>query len=170
MNDQSMPESLVLMRETVGPDDVDAVHRLVRETGYFSAEEVDIAAELVSERLEKGADSGYEFIMAEEGGMLVGYSCFGRIPCSTVSWDLYWIAVAPHQQGSGLGRRILELTERRIAEHGGTAVYAETSGRPQYVSTRAFYEKRGYDTGAVFEDFYAPGDAKYVFVKRLTPR
>jgi len=169
MNPQPTPESRILIRETVRPDDVEAVRGLVRATGFFSPEEVDIAAELVSERLEKGPDSGYEFIVAESGGKMQGYSCFGRIPCSIVSWDLYWIAVDCDQQGSGLGRRILDLTELRIAENGGMAVYAETSGRAQYVGTRAFYEKRGYDTGAVFEDFYGPGDAKYVFVKRLVP-
>ena len=104
---------------------------------------------------------------AEVEGRLAGYSCYGRIPCSEVSWDLYWIAVAPEQQGSGLGRRILDLTEQRIAAAGGLAVYAETSGRGQYAPTRAFYERCGYATGAVFADFYAAGDAKHVFVKRL---
>ena len=157
----------VTWREEVRPADVEAVRALVAATGFFSAEEVAIAAELVAERLEKGAASGYEFVIAERNGALAGYSCYGQIPCSTVSWDLYWIAVAPGGQGSGLGRRILALSERRIAEAGGLACYAETSGRDLYVPTRAFYQRTGYDTAAVFEDFYGPGDAKYVFVKRF---
>lgn len=154
-------------REEVRPGDEEAVGALVAATGFFSAEEVAIAAELVAERLQKGPASGYEFILAEKDGRLAGYSCYGLIPCSTVSWDLYWIAVDPATQGSGLGRRILAMTEERIAAAGGLACYAETSGREQYVPTRAFYERTGYATGAVFEDFYGPGDAKYVFVKRL---
>ena len=156
------------LRETVAPADVEAVRDLVAATGFFSAEEVAIAAELVAERLEKGRASGYEFVMADRDGRLAGYSCYGLIPCSTVSWDLYWIAVAPDTQGTGLGRRILALTEQRMAEAGGLACYAETSGRAQYEPTRAFYGRTGYDTGAVFPDFYGPGDAKYVFVKRLS--
>jgi len=169
MSGKRLSLNQIKIRENVRAEDVEAVRGLVQATGFFSAEEVDIAAELVAERLEKGPASGYEFIVAEIDGVMEGYSCFGRIPCSTVSWDLYWIAVNPDQQGSGLGRRILELTEQRIMENDGVAVYAETSGRPQYASTRGFYEKRGYDTGAVFEDFYGRGDAKYVFVKRLAP-
>lgn len=161
------PETNFTIREEVQPDDVQAVRDIVAATGFFSTEEIIIAAELVAERLDKGPASGYEFVLAEQDGRLVGYSCYGLIPCSTVSWDLYWIAVAPGGQNSGLGRKILDLTERRIAEAGGLAVYAETSGRPQYVPTRAFYERCGYDTGAVFADFYAPDDAKYVFVKRV---
>ncbi len=165
INSTSSPQPVI--RETVGAADPEALRGLVAATGFFNPEEVAIAAELVDERLAKGPDSGYEFIMAEVDGRLAGYSCYGRIPCSEVSWDLYWIAVAPEQQGSGLGRRILALTEQRIAAAGGLAVYAETSGRGQYAPTRAFYERCGYATGAVFEDFYAAGDAKYVFVKRL---
>jgi ribosomal protein S18 acetylase RimI-like enzyme len=160
-------ETTIVLREEVRADDVQAVRNIVDSTGFFSAEEVAIAAELVSERLEKGAESGYEFVMAERDGQLVGYSCYGLIPCSTVSWDLYWIAVSPEGQGGGLGRQILDLTEQRVAGKGGLNLYAETSGRDLYVPTRAFYQSRGYETGAVFLDFYAPGDAKYVFVKRV---
>ena len=139
----------------------------MRATGFFSEEEIAIAAELATERLEKGAASGYEFLFADDGDRLVGYSCYGLIPCSTVSWDLYWIAVHPDQQGSGLGRRLLRETEARVREAGGLALYAETSGKAQYVSTRAFYEKSGYETAGVFEDFYAVGDAKYTYCRRL---
>lgn len=160
----------VTFRESVRPADVEAVRGIVAATGFFSDEEIAIAAELVQERLDKGAASGYEFVFAEVGGVVKGYSCYGLIPCSTVSWDLYWIAVDPDQQGSGLGRRILKMTEDKIATAGGLAVYAETSGRAQYVPTRAFYERTGYATGAVFADFYGPGDAKYVFVKRVGER
>lgn len=161
------PDTTILIREEVRPQDVQAVRDIVHSTGFFSAEEVAIAAELVAERLEAGDASGYEFVMAERDGQLLGYSCYGLIPCSTVSWDLYWIAVAPGGQGEGLGRRILDLTEQRVAEKGGLTLYAETSGRDLYVPTRAFYERRGYRTGAVFPDFYAPDDAKYVFCKRV---
>jgi ribosomal protein S18 acetylase RimI-like enzyme len=156
------------LRDEVRPADVEAIRELVAGTGYFDAGEVAIAAELAQERLARGADSGYEFLFAERDGRLLGYSCYGLIPCSSVSWDLYWIAVAADAQGGGLGRRILRLTEERVAAAGGLAVYAETAGREQYQPTRAFYRRCGYTVAAVFEDFYAPGDAKYTFVKRLT--
>lgn len=155
------------LRDEVRPGDVAAVRALVTGTGFFNDEEIDIAAELVQERLDRGAASGYEFLLAEQGGKLVGYSCYGLIPCSSVSWDLYWIAVDASMQGGGFGRRLLDLTEQRVQAAGGLAVYAETSGRDQYEPTRAFYRRCGYQVAAVFEDFYAAGDAKYFFVKRL---
>lgn len=154
-------------RDQVLPTDVEAVRDLVRATGYFNDEEVAIAAELVAETLTRGDEAGYSYLFAEEGGRVVGYSCYGLVPCSTVSWDLYWIAVHPSQQGAGLGRRLLRETERRVRAAGGLALYAETSGKPQYASTRAFYEKSGYATAGVFADFYALGDAKYTYCVRL---
>jgi ribosomal protein S18 acetylase RimI-like enzyme len=157
----------VNLREETLPADVEAVRDLIAATGFFNAEEVSIAAELVEERLLRGPESGYEFLFAEREGSLIAYSCFGRIPCTQASWDLYWIAVHPQAQGTGLGRRLLQMTEDRVSALGGGAVYAETSGRSQYAPTRAFYTSCGYATAAVFEDFYAPGDAKYVFLKKL---
>jgi GNAT superfamily N-acetyltransferase len=156
-----------VVRDGVQPADMEAVRDLVAATGFFNAEEVGIAAELVAERLQRGLDSGYEFLFAERAGRLLAYSCFGRIPCTLASWDLYWIAVHPDAQGTGLGRRLMQETEKRVHSLGGTAVYAETSGRAQYAPTRAFYTHCGYGTAAVFDDFYAPGDAKHVFVKKL---
>lgn len=162
-----MTDAASAFRDQVQLSDVEAVRDLVRDTGYFNDEEVAIAAELVAETLARGDEAGYSFLLAEAGGRVVGYACYGLVPCSTVSWDLYWIAVHPSQQGSGLGRRLLRETERRVREAGGLALYAETSGKAQYISTRAFYEKSGYATAGVFEDFYAVGDAKYTYCMRL---
>lgn len=162
-----MTDAASTFRDQVRPSDVEAVREMVRATGYFNDDEVAIAAELVAETLARGDEAGYSYLFAEVDGRVVGYSCYGLVPCSSVSWDLYWIAVHPSQQGSGLGRRLLRETERRVREAGGLALYAETSGKAQYVSTRAFYEKSGYATAGVFEDFYAVGDAKYTYCMRL---
>jgi ribosomal protein S18 acetylase RimI-like enzyme len=154
-------------RDVVLASDVEAVRALVAATGYFNDEEVAIAAELVAESLVRGAEAGYEYLFADVDGRVVGYSCYGLVPCSSVSWDLYWIAVHPDQQGGGLGKRLLRETEERVRRAGGLALYAETSGKAQYVSTRAFYERSGYETAGVFEDFYAVGDAKYTYCRRV---
>ena len=160
----------IQFRTELDASDPDAVRALVLSTGFFSPEEVAVAVELVQERLGKGEASGYRFLFAERGGLMLGYTCFGLIPLTRSSHDLYWIVVHPHSQGAGLGRQLLAMTERAIATAGGTVVYAETSSRPQYEPTRAFYLKCGYRIAAEIADFYAPGDGKVVFEKRLTPQ
>lgn len=149
--------------------DSDAVRALVQATGFFSAEEVDVAVELVDEAGTKGSAAGYEFVFADApgDGALLGYACFGPIPATASSYDLYWIVVAPNQQGRGLGRKLIREAERAAAGMGATRMYVDTSGRGQYAPTRAFYEAAGYHRAAVLEDFYAPGDAKVIYAKDL---
>jgi acetoin utilization deacetylase AcuC-like enzyme/GNAT superfamily N-acetyltransferase len=155
-------------REAVGPDDVERIRRLVAVTGFFSSEEIDIAAELVQERLRTGNASGYHFLLVEHYGRLAGYTCYGPIPATRSSFDVYWIAVHPDYQRRGLGRRLLQETEKRIAKAGGSRIYVDTSQRVQYASTRAFYESCGYRLESVLSDFYAPGDGKVIYCKSLT--
>ncbi|MHB8910452.1 MAG: GNAT family N-acetyltransferase [Syntrophales bacterium] len=154
-------------REEPRPGDPEAVGRLVRATGFFSEEEEEIAIELVEERLAKGEPSGYFFLFAEEEGRLLGYTCFGPIPGSVHSWDLYWIAVDPNGQGRGLGKNLMAASERIMAGRGARRIYADTSSRSQYEPTRAFYLSCGYVQEAFIEDFYATGDGKVIFVKPL---
>jgi D-alanine-D-alanine ligase len=162
-----MDGTRIRYREEVRPEDREAVGRLVRATGFFSEEEAEIAVELVDERLAKGEASGYFFLFAEEEGRLAGYACFGPIPGSLHSYDLYWIAVEPNEQGRGLGRKLLDASEGIMARHGARRVYADTSSRPQYEPTRTFYLACGYLREAFLADFYAPGDGKVIFVKAL---
>ena len=154
-------------RYRVTPGDRERVRAIVESTGFFNAEEVDIAVELVDERLARGSASGYEFVFAECDGDTVGYACFGRVPLTQSSFDLYWIAVRPGQQRSGLGRAILEDVHRQVGKLGGQRVYADTSGRDQYAPTRAFYKGMGYAQAAFLPDFFGPGDAKVVFVNAV---
>jgi len=157
----------VTFRESLVPEDGQRVRRLVDITGFFHPDEVGVAEELVRERLEKGEASGYHFIMADHYGRLAGYVCFGPIPCTASSYDLYWIAVHPDFQGRGLGRQLLVESERRIKAAGGSRIYVDTSQRVQYAITRAFYESCGFRLETVLKDFYAVGDGKAIYCKSL---
>ena len=44
---------------------------------------------------------------------------------------------------------------------------AETSGTPDYESTRKFYSGMGYAQEATIKDFYAEGDDLAIFIKRF---
>jgi ribosomal protein S18 acetylase RimI-like enzyme len=156
-----------VFRGDVRAGDAAAVRELVHATGFFSEEEVAVAQELVDAFISYGPDSTYRFVFAEAREGLRGYTCYGRIPLTRSSFDLYWIAVRPECQGVGLGRRLIELTEAAVRGDGGTQLFADTSSRPRYLPTRAFYRRLGYEPAAEFADFYAPGDNKIVYSKRL---
>jgi ribosomal protein S18 acetylase RimI-like enzyme len=153
------------LREAPRPDDPARVEELIRASGFFNQEEVEVAGSLIRERQEKGPASGYELLFLDEGPALRGYTCYGQIPGAPGRWDLYWIAVDPAQRGLGLGRALLRETERRIAAAGGVRIYVETGGRAQYAPTRAFYLACGYREEARLRDFYADGDDKVIYVR-----
>ncbi len=147
--------------------DLARVREIVEATGFFSGEEAAVAVELLDDRLARGPASDYRFLFAEEDGRVAAYATYGRTPLTRGSWDLYWIAVDPAAQGHGVGKALIAEAERRIAMAGGERVYADTSSRAQYEPTRGFYARCGYEIAATLDDFYAPGDGKVIFVKRL---
>jgi hypothetical protein len=57
----------------------------------------------------------------------------------------------------------MDLVKRRARQ-----LYIETSDKPQYAPTRAFYERRGYTLVAHFRDYYDIGDGKVTYFKALT--
>lgn len=156
----------IRMRYDINSEDPERIRKLIDITGFFSKEESNVAVELVTERLTRGENSGYSFILAEHYGRFVGYTCFGLIPCTSSSFDIYWIAVHPDYQGKGVGHKLLEHTERRIKQAGGTRIYVETSQRIQYAGTRSFYEGCGYRLESVISDFYAPDEGKVIYCKK----
>jgi ribosomal protein S18 acetylase RimI-like enzyme len=156
------------MREVLRGSDVPAIEEIVRTTGMFSAEEVGIAVELLVDGVTRGEASDYRFVVAEGSSGVVGYACYGSVPCTVGSWDLYWIAVKPGAQGGGIGRQIIALVESRVAAAKGRLIFVDTSGRADYAPTRAFYEACGYSVACRVADFYAPGDDKVVYVKAPT--
>jgi ribosomal protein S18 acetylase RimI-like enzyme len=157
----------VAVRRGLTPADREPIARLLAATRFFNSEEVEVALELVDDRLALGDSSHYRFLVAEQSRVVAGYACWGPVPGTAQSVDLYWIAVDPAAQGRGVGSALLGAAERWIAECGRSRVYVETAGRSEYDPTRAFYSACGYRVAAELEDFYAPGDAKVIFLRVL---
>ena len=158
----------ILFRDAPVTADTARVQEIIESSGFFSPQEIEVAQELVEERLTKGISSGYLFLFAEAEGRVIGYTCYGPIPCTMESYDLYWIAVEQTLRGTGFGRELLQRTEQAIGRAGGSRIYVETSSRELYESTRGFYGACGYGEAAVLEDFYAPGDHKVIYLKVLS--
>jgi GNAT superfamily N-acetyltransferase len=161
------PGPAVTLRRGLQTADRGPVEELIRATGFFNPEEIEVAMELVDDRLAQGEASHYRFLVGEVDGEVGGYACWGPIPGSQESADLYWIVVHPSFQGRGVGAALLRAAEDWMSAAGRPRVYVETSTRPQYLPTRAFYLACGYRLAAELPDFYAPGDGKAVFLRVL---
>ncbi|HON18937.1 MAG TPA: GNAT family N-acetyltransferase [Salinivirgaceae bacterium] len=156
----------IQIRNHLVESDVERLPLLTQETQFFNYEEVMIVDELVKHTLHQNSDD-YQWIVIEKNQTPIGFTCYGKIPGSEHSYDLYWIVVAKSQQSKGLGKRLIELTEIEVKKQNGAMLIAETSGKPLYEPTRNFYLRCGFIHEATIRHFYAQNDDKYFYVKRL---
>ena len=147
--------------------DIKRIMEIVESTKFFYDHEVEIAAELVAERLAHGESTGYYFVFAEVDGITAAYSCYGPITMSKTSFDLYWIATHNNYRGKGIGKKLLEETCIQARNMGCSIIIAETSGLEHYAPTRAFYINNKFELEARLRDFYAMGDDKLFYTKRI---
>jgi len=146
--------------------DRDRVEAITRSVRLFREDEVQVALEVFDDAVGGGPTNTYSVLGAERDSALAGWICWGPTPCTLGTYDLYWMAVDPEAQGTGIGTALLVEMERRLA---GVArlIVVETAGRADYGDTRAFYRARGFQPIATIPDFYAPEDDQVVFVKSV---
>jgi D-alanine-D-alanine ligase len=147
--------------------DRDLILDFTKRTGFFRPDEVEIAREVLDDALRDGPGGHYQSFVIEVEGRTAGWICCGPTPCTVGTWDIYWIVVDPVYQKRSLGRALLHHAEARIRERGGQLAVLETSGKPDYLPTRGFYLKCGYEEAAVIRDYYGPDDALVIFTKKM---
>jgi len=154
-------------KNTCDFNDRTQLEKIIRSSGYFNEEETTIALELIDDSLKHQDKSDYKLLIIEDENQILGYSCYGRIPFTQSSYDLYWIVIDDKYRNLGIGSLLLTKTEENIKLLGGNQIYIETSGLPLYTSTVEFYLKNKYEIAARFKNFYSEGNDKIVFVKRI---
>ncbi len=147
--------------------DKPAIMQILRNIPEFKPAEVAVAEEVLDSYLRDPSGSGYYVLVAEAGPSIAGYVCYGPTPLTEGTWDMYWLAVAPQEQGQGVGSLLLSLAEQEIKKGQGRMIVIETSSKPEYEKTRRFHHSHGYDLACQIPDFYAPGDDKLILLKRL---
>lgn len=83
------------------------------------------------------------------------------------TYNLLLIAVRPDRHGNGIGAGLMAHAEADLAARGGRVLLVETSGLDAFARTRGFYRFIGYDEEARIREFYAAGEDKVVFRKKL---
>ena len=148
---------------SVAAADREDVRDMLAACGLFSAEEMQVALEM----MDSGLNGEYSLVGAERDGRLRGYACVGKAALTLSSWYLYWICVHPDAQRAGVGRLLQEHIEEVVRDSGGDRLVLETSGRRDYERTRRFYDRAGFAPVGRIPDFYKPGDDCVIYVKPL---
>ncbi|OGD12090.1 MAG: hypothetical protein A2Y86_09240 [Candidatus Aminicenantes bacterium RBG_13_62_12] len=142
------------------------VMNILERTSMFTPPEIAVAEEVIDAYLDRPERKDYELVVCQNGERdLAGYAAFGPTPLTAGTYDLYWIAVAPEQQGSGVGRRLMAFVEDSLRGKGARLLLIETSSQSRYEPTRRFYLALGYREAARIAGFYNPGDDRVTFVK-----
>lgn len=152
----------MIVRPPVAADRAALLDALER-CGAFSAVEVEIAIGMIDEALA----GDYTAVGVEVDGVLRGYTLVGRATLTERSWYLYWICVHPAFERRGLAQALQHAAEALVRAGGGDKIVLETSGRPGYARSRAFYDRAGFAETGRIRDFYAAGDDCIIYCKRL---
>ncbi len=156
------------MIRPMAPDDREPVLDLIRATDMFTEAEVGVAEELIDIYLEMPEQRDYHIeVVEDEAGKTVGYLTWGPTPLAEDVYDLYWMAVAPSEQGKGRGKALVRWLEAEVAKRRGRMIIIETSSQPKYEPTRAFYLGLGYKEVARVPDYYRPGDDRIIYTKHF---
>jgi len=145
-----------------------AIEEILRSTDYFYEFEIQTALEIADATLAKGEEkSGYIWMKIVDDDGFIAFANYAKNDFSTHSWDLFWIAVHQNSRNKKLGSLLLKAVEEDVKKAGGKILWIETSGRPLYASTEAFYQRNGYTLQASLKDFYAEGDPKQIYARVL---
>lgn len=95
----------------------------------------------------------------------IGYCAPEKLTEGT--FNLYAIGVKKDIQGSGIGSKMMAYIEDQLKEQGHRILIVDTSGTSDFEMTRQFYKNLDYKKEAVIRDFWAEGDDKVVFWKKI---
>jgi ribosomal protein S18 acetylase RimI-like enzyme len=150
------------------PKDRTKLRSILVETRAFTSDEIDVATELIDIVLTDENQRDYKIqCVVDDQDQPVGYTCYGPVPMTQGTFDLYWIAVDPDFQGRGAGSKLLTSLEEAVREMKGRMIVADTSSIPQYENSRKFYVKKGFQEVARVPDYYSPGNDRITYCKRI---
>lgn len=142
--------------------DLPAVAHIVEQTDMFPAEMLD---DMTAPYFANPQGDQRWLVLEQDEVRAVAYHV--PEPLTDGTCNLLLIAVDPAAQGRGLGTALMARIESDLAAAATRILLVETSGKDEFARTRAFYARLGYDAEAMIRDYYADGDDKVIFRKRL---
>ena len=149
-------------------EDRGIVASLVMSVENFNPAEKDCALELIDTYLDDADQTDYRIgVAADAASEVLAYACWGPVPLTQGTYDLYWIATHPGARGRGCGHALMEYVEEDLRKLGGRLLVAETSGKESYQETINFYHRLDFQEVSRIKDFYDVGDDLLIFIKHI---
>jgi ribosomal protein S18 acetylase RimI-like enzyme len=155
------------MIRRIVPADSPALVTLSTSSGLFKPDESDAIQGMLDDYHATSAGDGRQIITYADGHALVGMAYFVPKEFTDRVWELLMIAVDASRHREGIGSALLLAVEAAVRAANGRLLLIETSSRSTFERTRQFYRKHGYSEVAHIPDFFADGDGKASFIKRI---
>lgn len=154
----------ITFRKTPREGDEKLVRKIMESTGFFEAvfDELD-SGEAEMREIIASPNGEQKAVFIETDGVAQGFCIFGRECCCDALIYISWICVNNALRGHGLGRKLVGEVLADCWKAGARKVLLQTSGRPQYLPTRAFYEKLGFRKEAEIADYYTEGETSVFY-------
>ena len=142
--------------------DLSAIKLILEDTDLFPPDMLD---DMIEPFLRGNEQQDRWLVCETETDGVIGFSYTRAEELADSVWNLLAIGFRARYQASGFGTKLIEEVERSLA--GERILIVETSSLDVFAKTREFYETRGYEQEAVIRDYWADGEDKIVFRKRL---
>lgn len=111
----------------------------------------------------------HEGFVATEGDKIVGFITYETLAVDLA--EISWMGVRPEYQRQGVGKRLLQLLERRLIAQGirilQVSTVADSVIYEPYARTRAFYRANGFQNYRVDPSYFSTGDDRLLLRKYL---
>lgn len=141
---------------------------ILKAQRHFKPQEITVALELIDITIEQAGQEDYRILCLEtsEGGVQ-GYVCYGKAPLTDAVYDIYWIVVHPSSWNRGIGSALLRKAEEEMRDRQARLLLIETSSLAPYAAPRAFYQRHGFEEISRVPNYYALGEDKLIYGKKL---
>lgn len=156
------------MIRTATPADESAILRVAIDSGLFPTEHAGEFAAALSTQLDPDAED-HHWLVTEPDVGIVAAAYYAPEVHTDGTYNLYFIAVREAHKAAGYGSALLQHVESALRQNGARVLLIETSSLDGFELTRRFYLKHGYTEEARIRDFYAAGEDKVVFWRKLVP-
>jgi ribosomal protein S18 acetylase RimI-like enzyme len=147
--------------------DVPAILRIAEETKLFEGEGLAGLGDMIGEYFHDRPE-GHSWVVLDvaDTGVVAAAYCAPE-PFTSGVLNLYFLGVSPTSQGVGAGGILTKHVEEVARTRGERVLIVETSGVHSFEPTREFYRRQGFTQEARIRDYYADGDDKITFWKRI---
>lgn len=124
---------------------------------------------LLPELLAQSRDGGERaiWVTCHHGGSAIGFCYAVPEPMTEGTWNLRALALHPDFQREGGGKAVVRDLESQLTAAAQRVLIVDTSGAPTFQAARQFYLQAGFIEEARIRDFWAAGDDKVTYWKKL---